>query len=133
MTTRHVTKTGRAVQHGRTTRKSLSVGRPKGVKPLPLRLQCHPQALHRTTMNPGCEKFPTPTGGLVAIAPFSGLLCAVGHGLSTAPDRITLEVEGPLGSGTWYAHDTAYAMRWAKGARLLGLTVKVFINEPKLG
>jgi len=56
--TLHVTPTGRAKPNGRTTRASQSVKKTKYAKrqdrPLGFDLQCHPQALARTSRNPGC-------------------------------------------------------------------------------
>ena len=122
---RYITKTGRSYRSGRTTRASLAVKRPK-VKPLPLHLQCHPQALHRTPTHPACETFVQPEGYMRAMttAPLMRLL--TGSGLSTTPDRVRVVVED---HGTFYASDSAHAFTWAKSARLFALTVKVYIDR----
>lgn len=125
MTVRYVTKTGRAIRTGRTTRASLSVRRP-AVKPLPLHLQCHPPALYRTTHNPACEEFAQPTGHMRAVCRGSFMAALVGSGLSETPNRVRVVVEG---YGTWYAADSAHAFAWAKAAQLLALTVKVYIDQ----
>jgi hypothetical protein len=122
---KYVTATGRAHRYGRTTRKSHAVKRPKA-KPLPLHLQCHPQALHHTTHNPDCATYKEPTGSLIANSPFQTMLFTVGHLLTVHKDRVRVVVEG---HGTWYAHDSAYAFQWARGARSTGLTVNVYIEE----
>lgn len=53
---KHTTPTGRALPNGRTTRRSKLVRtRSRGQeRPLPLSLQCHPQALMPTSRNPQC-------------------------------------------------------------------------------
>src|SRR5688572_30985685 len=53
---KYTTKTGRALPHGRTTRRSKLVRtRSRGQeRPLPLNMQCHPQALTPTPRNPQC-------------------------------------------------------------------------------
>lgn len=59
-----VTPTGRAKSPGRVTRASLSVSRSGFGRPLPIDLQCHPKALSRTPINPGCISSEQPWGGL---------------------------------------------------------------------
>ena len=121
----HTTKTGRALPIGRVTRKSREVGRPKGVKPLPLHLQCHPQYAHKLPRHPDCDTSPDIGPGMLALIPCASILHAVGHLLSKEPGPIHVEV---VGHGTWYADDSAFAFRWALAARAAGLTVNVYIN-----
>jgi len=139
---RYVTKTGRAVRTGRTTRKSLSVRRP-AVKPLPLHLQCHPPALHRTPMHPKCRTTNTDVwGAMLALLPAPAMRLLTADGISLTPppegrwpDRGRPQV--PLvrvvidGLGTWYASDSARGMAWAKSVRSTfpTLTVKVYIDR----
>ena len=58
--TLHTSRTGRAKPRGKTTRKSLSVRKTKYAKgkgqdrPLGFDRMCHPQALVRTPLHPGC-------------------------------------------------------------------------------
>jgi hypothetical protein len=121
---KYITKTGRALRSGKTTRASLRVKRPK-VKPLPLHLQCYPQALHRTPTHPACATFVQPEGYMRAMASTPIMRLLTGSGLSKTPDRVRVVIEG---HGTWYAHDSAHAFAWARSAHLHALTVKVYID-----
>lgn len=119
-----VTRTGRAISPGRTTRKSLAVRRPKG-RPLPFVLQCHPPALVRTSLNPGCCTY-LPVGGATVRAErartgdTSGY--AFGHGLD-GHGPVTLHVQG---WGTYRHGDLVAALGWARAAKRAGFTVQVF-------
>lgn len=53
--TLHVTPTGRAKPNGKSYRRQgCRVRQTKQYRPLPMDLQCHPQALTPTSRNPGC-------------------------------------------------------------------------------
>lgn len=123
--TRHVTKTGRSLPIGRTTRKNKAVKRPKA-RPLPFYLQCHPQRRDPLPLHPECATFTLPRGHLYNVIPMMGVLFAVGYGLSEARDRVEIVVEG---CGTWYASDTLHAFEWKQAAEREGYKVAVYVNR----
>lgn len=120
---RFVTRTGRALPTGSTTRRTLTVKRPS-VPPLPLHLQCHPQALRRTTRNPGCNTYLRPREGDFPREHFFSPAYEAGKWLSTEPSPVSVEV---VGFGTWYAPSLPYAMAWKEAAEASGsLSVNVY-------
>jgi hypothetical protein len=123
--TKFVTRTGRSLPIGRTTRKNKEVKRPSA-KPLPLHLQCHPQKRHRLPTHPGCRKhIPTlALGGMLTLL-CGPALYAGGHGLSTEKDRVQIDVAD---HGTWYCGDSAFAFAWKQAAEQHGFRVAVYVN-----
>lgn len=117
----HVTRTGRSVPIGRTTRRNKEVKRP-AVKPLPFHLQCHPQKRDRLPIHPDCKTSSLPTGYLFNASPCMGLLFGTGYGLDAkGPVRVVV-----ADHGTWYARDVLYAFQWKQAAEREGYRVSVY-------
>ena len=129
---KYITKNGRVTGQGRVTRASSLVGRPKqkGQLPLPMELQCYPQAWERTTQHPECNSVPHPHGGAA-------------HSLNNAMHRLDF-LNGNLlydksvgcryeiadGSFTLgYHDDIVFAMAWAKAAKSHGVWCDVLDGE----
>lgn len=120
------TRSGRALPTGKTTRRSLSVKRPS-VKPLPLHLQCYPQAMVRTPRHPGCTTSVAWTGVALSLERSMAndtVGYAYGRGLSDTPSRCKVVVDG---HGTWYHHDPMFALGWKRAAEAVGFCVEVYL------
>lgn len=118
------TATGRAISPGRVTRRSLTVKRASGVKPLPLHLQCHPKALTHTPLNPGCFTYTTYAGLAVELAKrigYDGIMR--GMGLKFDPHRFELLLKG--GGTLGYTDDPVYAKAWQACADANGVVVDI--------
>jgi hypothetical protein len=129
---RHVTKTGRTTGQGRVTRASSLVGRPKqkGQLPLPMELQCYPQAWVRTTRHPACNTRTHPHGGQA-------------HSLNNAMRREDFQMGNLLHDKSHplryeirdgeqclgYTDDIVFAMAWTKAAKSHGVFCDVLDGE----
>lgn len=119
--TRWVTKTGRSLPIGKTTRRNKQVKRPS-VKPLPLHLQCHPQKRERLPLHPDCATSRIPSGYVWDLQVGMSLLFGMGYGLNeSGPVRVEV-----ADHGTWYADDTVYAFAWKQAAERSGYKVAVY-------
>jgi hypothetical protein len=119
--TPHVTASGRARPKGRVTRLAYTVGKPKGVRPLPLSLQVRPQALSPMPRHPGCYAY-FPVGG--AYLHFRDTLASaeygLGHGLS-GRGKATLYVQDC--DAVFRHHDLVEALGWKRAGETHGYTI----------
>lgn len=110
----------RAKPQGRATR-TKTVGKPRGIKPLPLHLAVLPQMLVRTPLNPGCETTRSHWGAAVAMAGWSVDSFLRGRDLRPRGAEWEVHVDGNV-----YSHDDAlYALAWTRAASLRGIPVQL--------
>ena len=124
---KYTTKTGRALPHGRTTRRSKLVRtRSRGQeRPLPLNMQCHPQALTPTPRNVGC--LPTdPVRAYYARLPDNRQHYIEGRGLSppdlAKPGRVVVG-----GTHVGNCEVFSYALAWTHRARKCGVNAELYL------
>lgn len=103
---------GRAKGPGRWTRAGLSVGRPKGVKPLPFHLQVLPMPMSRTPVHPDCSTEQRQWGDQAAMERWDTRAFHAGRTLKRTHGawRIT------LGARSFYCDDALHAMAWVRAA-----------------
>lgn len=132
--TLHTTRTGRAKPNGRTTRKSHSVKLPKYPKgkgqdrPLPFSHACHPQALTRTPIHPGCltdnSSYNVSQWDDLTVIDF-----VEGVGLCHIPYPGLWEVRWPSGDHLGWAYTPADAMSYKHAALRVGVRLNVYQPE----
>jgi hypothetical protein len=119
----YVTRSGRARPIGRVTRLSFTVGRPKGVKPLPLDMCVRPQALAPLPRHPECVRTHPATCAMLrwrdTVSPAG---YGLGHGLSGRGEW-TLYVKGC--DEEYRHHDSAEAFGWRMAAHEHGYEVTI--------
>ncbi len=124
--TTHTTRSGRALPHGRVTRRGLAVGRPRGVRPLPLSMQVRPQVLTPMPRHPGCfTSHPASRAFLAFRDALSSAEYGLGYGLS-GNGPATIYVKGC--DVEYRHHDVTEALGWAWAANEHGYVVSVYIG-----
>lgn len=110
----------RAKPQGRATR-TKTVGKPRGVKPLPLHLAVLPQMLVRTPLNPGCRTT-LEHWGAAATMLTEWSVDSFLRGRDLLPrGEWEIHVDGNV-----YFHDDAlYALAWTRAAHLRGVPVQM--------
>lgn len=126
--TLHVTPTGRSKKIGQTYRRA--GGRVKYAKadsPLPMHLQCHPQRLDRTPVNPECvtnsSQYNVSQWGELDWAGFKR-----GAGLWDAPEPGDWSVVEPITGETIGWCLCSEALSYRNAAARMGATLEVYDN-----
>lgn len=116
---------GRAKGPGRWYRSGLAVGRPKGVKPLPLNLQVLPMRMTPTSRNPGCVTTRTQYGLQVVMEQWEPRLFKAGKGLQRSPAKYRVECDGR----TFYTDDAMYGLAFVRAAQHYRIRLDASLTE----
>lgn len=123
------TRTGRAKPNGKTTRRSQSVRQTKYVKgkgqdrPLPLDMACHPQALTRTPLHPGCDTDMS-SCNVHQWAELTVTDFCEGLGLQHIPYPELWEVRWPSGENLGYAQPSE-GLSYVRAAANMGIRLEL--------
>jgi len=131
--TLHVSPTGRAKPHGKVTRRSLSVRGTKypkykgSDKPLGGELMCHPVALTRTPVHPGCATS-SRQYNVAAWADNDWAAFMRGAGLWDSPEPGEWRVVEPITGEVIGWADCSTALSYRNAAARKGATLEVYDN-----
>lgn len=118
---KYVTKTGRAIGEGRTTRASKLIRkRPRGQRggPLSTELACHPMRMSPTSLNPECVTMARHYGIGASLVGYGRKAIARGLGLGfTGKYAVECSISGIVG----YTDDPVYGLAYTRAANVLGL------------